>query len=240
MADPVHDRMDSDSGALRAVLLDSLGTLVALEPPGPRLRVELGRRGIDVSEEEARAAFGMEIHFYLEHHLEGSSAAALERLRDDCAGVLAGSLGIEPHRHATVREAMLAALRFAPYPDAAPALRALRAAGLRLVVASNWDCSLAGALAAAGLRTLVDGVVTSAEVGSAKPDPALFRAALEVAGCAADTAVVVGDSPENDLAGARAAGIDAILLARNAPARPVHTPAARSLDEARSLILAGV
>ena len=44
--------------------------------------------------------------------------------------------------HATARAAMLAAIRFDAFPDAAPALRELREGGLRLVVASNWDCSL--------------------------------------------------------------------------------------------------
>src|SRR5207244_11352430 len=86
--------------------------------------------------------------------------------------------------------------------------------GLRLVVASNWDCSLPDVLARAGLASLLDGVVTSATVGATKPDPTLFAAALEVAGCAAAEAVHVGDSLENDVAGARAAGVAPVLLDR--------------------------
>lgn len=243
MAPDTADRRRRAAGRppprLRTVLLDCLGTLLRLEPPAPHLRVELSKRGIAVSEERAAAGFRAEIAYYLEHHLEGSAAAGLDRLRDACARVLSGSLGIGPDRLPAVRDAMLAALRFSPYPDAEPALRALRAAGLRLVVASNWDCSLERALTATGLRPLVDGVVTSAEAGAAKPDPAVLTAALEMAGGDAARAVCVGDSVEEDLGAARKAGVGAILLARAGDVPSREGPVVRSLDEAVSLILAG-
>ncbi|HEV2075318.1 MAG TPA: HAD family hydrolase, partial [Thermoleophilaceae bacterium] len=150
----------------QAVLLDCLGTLVRLEPPPARLRMELAYRRIWVSEKAAAAAFRAEVAHYLEHHLEGSDAASLELLRDDCARVMVDALEVERSATGAVREAMLAALRFRPYPDAAAALRALRAAHMRLVVTSNWDCSLPEVLAEAGLLALVDAVVTSAGTGA--------------------------------------------------------------------------
>ena len=55
---------------------------------------------------------------------------------------------------------------FRAFPDAVPALQRLRAAGLRTVVVSNWDVSLHDRLAEVGLAELVDGAVTSAEVGA--------------------------------------------------------------------------
>jgi len=220
------------------VLLDAFGTLLAMEPPAPRLRAELARRaGLEISAEAAEAAFRAEIAFYLEHHLEGRDAGSLERLRDRCAAVVAESLdfpGLEP---GAVREAMLAAIRFGAQPDAFGALRALRSRGVRLVVASNWDCSLGEVLAAAGLLPLVDGVVSSAVVGAAKPDPALFEAALAVAGTPAEEAVHVGDSPDHDVAGARAAGVRAILLDRRGVAATTDVPVVRRLDELPSLLL---
>ena len=109
---------------------------------------------------------------------------------------------------------MLDSIRFSAYPDAAPALRVLRARGLRLVVASNWDCSLPEVLERARLAKLVDGVVSSAIVGAMKPEPALFEAALAVIGCTPEHAVHVGDSPSKDVAGAARAGIAAVLLDR--------------------------
>jgi putative hydrolase of the HAD superfamily len=204
----------SPARPVRAVLLDALGTLVELQPPAPRLRRLLAEAGFEVSEERAAAGFAAEIAYYLGHHLEGSSAERLDELRDRCAEVMREALGIGRLDHATARRAMLGALEFRPYSDAAPALEELRRRGLALVIASNWDCSLPEWLAPFGLTGLVDAVVTSAEVGAAKPDRRLFKAALEAAGCGAAEALHVGDSPLNDVAGARAAGIRAVLIAR--------------------------
>jgi 2-haloalkanoic acid dehalogenase type II len=195
----------------RAVLFDSFGTLVAMDPPGPHLRDELAKQGVEVSPEAAEAAFRAEIAYYVEHHVEGRDHASLDELRDRCARVVSDALGDPP---IDVRAAMLAAIRFSAFREAPAVLRDLRARGARLIVASNWDCSLGQVLRDAGLRDLVDGVVTSAEVGAAKPDPRLFLAALALARCGPDEAVYVGDSPEHDVAGAEAAGIRGLLVER--------------------------
>lgn len=234
-------RFPAMSGAATgAVLLDGLGTLVRLEEPAPRLRAELAARGIEVSPRRAAHAFAAEIAWYLDHHLEGRDRESLERLRDSCARVMLAELGTGSQR--AVREAMLAALRFTAYPDAAPGLRALRGAGLRLVVTSNWDASLPDVLERAGLLELVDAVVTSAEAGAAKPAAALFRRGVAVAGVGAGNVVCVGDSLDNDVRGALAAGIPAVLLDRDGDARARSVdgrkvPVVRSLAEAASLVL---
>ena len=183
----------------RAVLLDALGTLVKLRPPAPRLRARLAEAGFEVSEEQAAAGFGAEIAYYLGHHMEGSNRERLDDLRDRCAAAMMEALALPGLDHAVARRAMLEALEFEPFADVAPALRTLRESGQRLVVTSNWDCSLSDWLGPIGLLELVDGVVTSAVVGVAKPDPAPFRRALEVAGVDAAGALHVGDSPENDV-----------------------------------------
>jgi putative hydrolase of the HAD superfamily len=103
-------------------------------------------------------------------------------------------------------------LRFEAIEGSALALRQLRARGLRLVVVSNWDCSLPEVLADVGLLELVDAVVASAVVGAAKPDPLIFERALAEAGCEAADAVHVGDSVENDVEGARRVGIRPLLI----------------------------
>jgi putative hydrolase of the HAD superfamily len=218
-----------------AVLIDALGTLVELKPPAPRLRALLAAEGFEVSEEQAGAGFGAEIGYYLQHHLEGGDRAGLEELRDRCAEELRAGLELPELDHATARRVMLAALEFEPYPDVEPALRELRAAGLRLVVASNWDCSLPDWLGPAGLLDHVHGVVTSADAGAAKPDPRVFERGLELAGARADEAVHVGDSLENDVAGARALGIRALLVARDGPA-PTGVEAVSSLLELPALL----
>jgi putative hydrolase of the HAD superfamily len=221
---------------LRAVLLDALGTLVRLEPPAPRLRAQLRRlAGVDVGEEAAQRAVRAEIAYYLEHHAEGRDPDSLARLRDRCAQVVAREARLDGIELAVVRDALLRSLEFSPYADAAPALRELRHGGLRLVVASNWDCSLPEVLARAGLARLLDGVVASAVAGRPKPAPDVFLEALRQAGSRPDAALHVGDSLENDVAGARAAGLRALLLARDGDP-PAGVESIRSLGELASLI----
>src|SRR3954467_9580876 len=120
----------------RAVLLDGMGTLVALEPPHERLRATLREAaGVELSDRAAKDAFKAEIAYYLAHHLEGRDEASLDRLRDECAAVLQEALGQAAARldPAVVKRAMLDAIHFDAYADAAPALHALRAGGLGLV-----------------------------------------------------------------------------------------------------------
>jgi putative hydrolase of the HAD superfamily len=219
----------------RAVLVDALGTLVELQPPAPRLRALLADAGFDVSQERAGAGIGAEIGYYLAHHLDGSDPESLEDLRDRCATAMMEALELPGLDHATARAAMMEALEFQPYPDSVPGLRALRERGLTLVIASNWDCSLPEWLRPPGLLDLVDGVVTSADVGAAKPDPPVFQRALEVAGVGPDEAVHVGDSLDTDIEGARAAGIRAVLVQRHGEP-PAGVETVRSLADLPSVL----
>jgi HAD superfamily hydrolase (TIGR01509 family) len=110
-------------------------------------------------------------------------------------------------------------------------LRRLRAAGLRLGVVSNSDGRVEEALAASGLRDCFDVVIDSSLVGVEKPDPAIFRAALDALGIGPEEALYVGDLYEVDVVGARAAGIEAVLLTPSGPTpgRPCRT--ACSIEE---------
>ena len=219
-----------------AVLLDALGTLVRLEPPAPRLRALLAREGLEVSEERAAGAFGAEIAYYLDHHLEGSTPEGLDDLRDRCAEVLSGALAVPGLSHAGARRAMLGALSFRPFPDALPALRELRERGERLVIVSNWDRSLPVWIAGTGLLSLVEGVVTSAEAGCAKPAAEIFERGLAVAGATASSAVHVGDSIDKDVEGALAAGIRPVLVERHGGVAPGGTEAIATLAELPALL----
>ncbi len=107
-------------------------------------------------------------------------------------------------------------------PDAAPLLADLRARDLTILVVSNFDARVRGLLAAVGLAPLIDRVTISSEAGAAKPDPAIFARVLAETGLAPHEIVHVGDTIEEDLRGARAAGIPVLLvggaaLAREAP-----------------------
>jgi putative hydrolase of the HAD superfamily len=201
---------------VKAVLLDALGTLLELAPPAPRLRAELATRGAAVSEAQAAAALRVAIAYYRAHHDEAVDRAALDDLRERCTAVLARALPAHAREAPDLRGALLASLRFAPYPEVPEALTTLRAAGLRLVVVSNWDVSLHEALAATGLAPLLHGAISSAEAGAAKPAPAIFERALALAGDVAPAAAVhVGDDVTADVHGARAAGIAPVLILRD-------------------------
>jgi putative hydrolase of the HAD superfamily len=190
----------------RAVLLDALGTLVELEPPAERLRAALGG---ELPATAVERAMRTEMDYYRRHSHEARDAASLAELRRRCAELLAAELD----RVVSV-EAMMSAIRFRAFPDAQPALAELRDRGLALVCVSNWDCSLPEVLARVGLAASLDGVVASATAGHRKPDPAIFAAGLELAGCRAEEALAVGDTAAEDVAGAHAAGIPALLLDR--------------------------
>ena len=236
---PGPGRLGVAAPAPRAVLLDALGTLVELVDPWAALARELAARGARVTEADARRALLAEMAYYRAHHDEAVDALTLEALRDRCAGVLRAALpepaSLQPP--AVNRDALLAALRFRAFDDAAPALDALRTAGVRLVVVSNWDVSLHGVLRDTRLAERVDGVLTSAEERVAKPAPQIFARALERAGgIPAHRALHVGDSVDMDVVGARAAGIPAVLIARRGPeGGPEGLPAGvrviRSLSE---------
>ena len=138
------------------------------------------------------------------------------------------ALGVDASTE-VLTELLLDSLRFFAYPDAAPALIALREAGIRTAVVSNWDHSLHERLLETGLAELVDGALASAEVGAAKPDRAIFDAALDLIG--AETAWHVGDTPEADVAGALAAGLSPVFIARHGdpPPLPDGVPVIESL-----------
>jgi putative hydrolase of the HAD superfamily len=219
------------------ILLDALGTLVALEPPAPRLRAELAERfGLALTDAQATSAIAAEIAYYRAHLDEGRDLASLGELRHRCAEALRAALpapaniGLEP-----LTEALLASLRFSAFADVKPALSAARARGQRLVVVSNWDVSLHGVLEALGIDPLLDATLTSAEVGARKPAPAIFERALELVGVAPAQAVHLGDSIEEDVAGARAAGIEPVLVCRDGGQPPSGVRTISSLAQLAAL-----
>ncbi len=117
------------------------------------------------------------------------------------------------------------------YADVIPALEGLRQIGVGLGVISNWDERLVGLLEQLGLGRLLDACTVSFQVGAEKPDARIFQQALKRCRVPAGRALHVGDSYQEDVIGARQAGLQALLLWRNAQ-RP---PQAGQGDYIRSL-----
>jgi HAD superfamily hydrolase (TIGR01509 family) len=86
----------------------------------------------------------------------------------------------------------------------------------RLGVVSNFYGNLEAVCREAGLGRHLSATVDSADVRCAKPDPAIFRAALEKLSAAAAEAVFIGDSPARDMAGARGVGMRHVFVAGEA------------------------
>lgn len=94
----------------------------------------------------------------------------------------------------------------------AETLEELRRRGLRLGVISNADGRVDALLESVGLRPYFDFVLDSTVVGIEKPDPRIFRMALERMGVEPEEALYVGDIYEIDVVGARGAGMRAVLI----------------------------
>jgi putative hydrolase of the HAD superfamily len=187
---------------VEAVTIDAFGTLVTLRDPAPALRRALAERGVERSSEDVRRAFEAEVAYYVPRSHEGRDEAALALLRRACAAVFldaAGADTLDPDEFPFV-----ACLEFELLPGAHRASCTLQLAGLRVAVVSNWDIGLHEHLQRLGLDLPV---ITSAEAGAAKPDPAVFELALSRLGVDDPArAVHVGDS-EADAEGAAAAGL---------------------------------
>jgi putative hydrolase of the HAD superfamily len=125
------------------------------------------------------------------------------------------------------------------FDDVVPALSALRQAGARLAIVSNWDSGLPLLLDRLGLASWFDTVVVSHLEGMEKPRPELFLRAVSRLGGIPDEALHVGDVPELDEAGARAAGIASVIVDRRARCAPSQN-ALKDLSEVPEIALSGL
>jgi putative hydrolase of the HAD superfamily len=123
-------------------------------------------------------------------------------------------------------------------PGAAELLRYLRARGLKVAIVSNWHGGLCRLATAIGLSDLVDSVVCSADVGYRKPHPEIFNIALRQLKLSPGEVVHVGDTWDEDVVGAAAAGITAVHLTNGAPSVNADRPhrAISDLSEIAELI----
>jgi len=199
---------------LRAVLFDVDFTLVR---PGPELGPEGYRRrgeqfGLTLDParyEEARIAAlaGLERHPELEHD-EEIWVAFTERIVRGMGGE-----GDRAHECAVaVEKAWEEHANFDLYEDALPVLGEIRRAGLKIGLVSNGARDLEEFVVHHGLD--VDAAIGSRAHGKTKPHETIFRAALSALGVEPEEAAMVGDSLADDVEGARALGMRAVLVDR--------------------------
>ena len=99
-----------------------------------------------------------------------------------------------------------------PYPDACDTLTELKARGYRLGIIANQNPGLEKRLEDWGLRQYFDVIVSSAEIGYAKPEREIFEKAFEMAGCMAEESVMVGDRLDNDMLPAKEIGMKTVWM----------------------------
>ena len=109
-----------------------------------------------------------------------------------------------------------------PFEDAIPVLAELKRRGIKLGVIANQPCGTAERLKQWGLLDCFDVIASSAELGTAKPDPSIFQWAMKQADCPAENAVMVGDRLDNDIAPANRLGMHSVRLLRGLGA--LHEP----------------
>jgi HAD superfamily hydrolase (TIGR01549 family) len=199
---------------LQAVLFDVDFTLAK---PGPLLGPEgyrdAGRRfGLDLDPErypEARAAALLD----LQHHpeLDHDEEVWIRFTEDIVRGM--GGAGESCRRVAVaITDGWLESENFELYEDVVPVLGALREAGLKIGLVSNTSRDLDAFVRHHALD--VDAWVSSGVHGKVKPSPSIFKAVLDLLEVEPEAAVMVGDSPEDDVAGAEAIGMRGLLLDR--------------------------
>ena len=224
---------------LRAVLFDLWGTLI-IDPehrsqPRTVWRAEnvaavLGRAGVAVTAERALDALskaGVELSALHDKGIDISAPGRVDLVLEH--------LGQTAALPGDAREELQAAIctmhpvhRPEPAPFAVESIRSVRELGLKTALVSNAGLTTAPSLRLMldeyGLAPYLDACVFSDELELAKPNPRLFLDALDALGVEPPDAAFVGDSPHNDIFGARQAGLLAVQIGhREAPPRTGYT-----------------
>jgi putative hydrolase of the HAD superfamily len=214
------------------VLLDLYDT-VADGAWGDLARIVMDRTGID--RETLFRAF--------DETRPARSVGAFGSTEGDMAAVLA-ACGVAPDP-ALIRELVAYELQMLPerarlFDDSLPVIADLRAHGIRTALISNCSHSTRAIVDALGLPAAFDGVALSFEVGAAKPDAEIYRAALELAGGGSPQRTVFVDDQVPYCDGAAALGIRTYLIVRDEAdpieGKPAATNGHRVIRDLRALL----
>jgi putative hydrolase of the HAD superfamily len=226
---------------VRAIFFDAGNTLIHMDYDA--IAAALGREGVSATVAEVRSA-EWRARIRLDASFAPGASTEHPSTGDRYLAFLLDELGV---RSAETMTALAAwrrgynpprGLWTAIDPTAEPALLMARQAGVATAVISNSNGTIAGILRTIGLARHLDFVIDSSEVGVEKPDPRIFRIALERAALPATEAAYIGDLYSIDVVGARAAGLHAVLVdpgrcwpPRDCPTAPTVLDAVRRLLE---------
>jgi putative hydrolase of the HAD superfamily len=206
---------------IRAVFFDAGETIVHAHPSFPELLTRVLRReGLDADPDVVRQNLYVVTDRFLEASREGNLwSTSQEKSRVFWTSIyrtlltemgLPFSDGLAEAIYRTFTDLS----NYRLFPDVTPALDVLRRARLTLGLVSNFEGWLDSLLEALGLIPYFDVRVISGIEGVEKPDPQIFRLALERTGASATESVYVGDNPSFDVDPAESLGMSAVLLDR--------------------------
>jgi putative hydrolase of the HAD superfamily len=193
------------------VFFDAGGTLLRPEPSVGDAYARAGRRyGIDAPPDRIEASFRVAFAERKRHSIPQEREWWREVVADTFAPF--GRPSDADALFDDLCEHFARAEAWRLFPGALETVRTLRERGYRTGLISNWDDRLPCVLDGLGLTALLEPRIVSFEVGVEKPDPEIFRIALERAGVEPGRALMVGDDRRADVEGAEAAGMRAMLV----------------------------
>ena len=209
---------------IKAVFFDWFNTLAQYYPPREEMHAKICQEfGIEVEVEALRRSLPVADRFFAEENarspVEKRPPLDKAKVYAEYTRVLLKGAGVEVSEELALRMLQRGAeffkdMDFVLFDDVLPTFEVLKQRGLILGLISNINQDIMPSCQKLGLATYLDFIVTSQEIGSDKPRPPIFLAALERAGVEASEAVYVGDQYNSDVVGARGVGIEPVLLDR--------------------------
>ena len=212
----------SGETTIKAVFFDAAGTLIkTVRKVGESYAAIAAKHGLEISPSELNGRFHIAFHGAAPLAFPHSESAAIDVLERQWWKTLVRKVfePWEPFQRFDVFFDELFDYFSQPqawslFPEVSETVSALKDRRMALAVISNFDSRLIRILDGLGASAWFDEIYVSSRVGHAKPDRRIFEAALRRYGLAAANAAHVGDSEENDLRGADAAGLRGILIDR--------------------------
>jgi putative hydrolase of the HAD superfamily len=212
--------MTQSRPAIRAVFLDIGDTVMRPNPSWEDVyAIAFGEFGVDVEIGELHAALRRAYHhggWGMVGGFEPTEETSFQRsVAIDAAAI--AEMGLDPMPEAFYRrlgELFMVTSHWHVFPDANPALTALRERGMTIGAVSNWVWNLPELLHSLELVSHFDFIAASARIGFEKPHPRIFEWALEQAKVPPSEVVHVGDHVDADVLGARGVGIEGVLIDR--------------------------
>lgn len=212
------------SSIIKAIFFDWFNTLARYEPPREELHKQACQEfGIEVSSEAALRGLLVADNYFFKENAKSpvekrdpeEKAEIYYRYED----ILLIEVGYKLDKELLLKimnraHQLFKGVTFVLFDDVLPAMKIVKERKLILGLLTNATKEIISVYRKLGLEPYLDFVITSEEVGSDKPQPPIFLAALERAGVTASEAVHVGDQYQIDVVGARGAGISPILIDR--------------------------